>query len=164
MNEIALIGKKIGMTREFYKTGQLVPVTVLKMEKARVIQVIEEDKRGYKAVQLGFGKINESATGNNDYGYFAGGRGSASGWRSAVNRIDYSNDTATASPKGPLSLARYGLAATGNSSFGYFGGGAGVSTVDRIDYSNDTETASPKGPLTNVEYGNTACSPVANGL
>ncbi len=60
MNEIALIGKKIGMTREFYKTGQLVPVTVLKMEKARVIQVIEEDKRGYKAVQLGFGKIKNS--------------------------------------------------------------------------------------------------------
>jgi large subunit ribosomal protein L3 len=60
MNKIALIGKKIGMTREFYKTGQLVPVTVLKMEKARVIQVIEEDKRGYKAVQLGFGKIKNS--------------------------------------------------------------------------------------------------------
>ena len=32
------------MTREFYKTGQLVPVTVLKMEKARVIQVIDEEK------------------------------------------------------------------------------------------------------------------------
>ena len=45
MNEIALIGKKIGMTREFYKTGQSVPVTVLKLEKARVIQVIEESKR-----------------------------------------------------------------------------------------------------------------------
>ena len=44
MNEIALIGKKIGMTREFYKTGQLVPVTVLKMEKARVIQIIDEKK------------------------------------------------------------------------------------------------------------------------
>ena len=25
MTEIALIGKKIGMTREFYKTGQSVP-------------------------------------------------------------------------------------------------------------------------------------------
>jgi large subunit ribosomal protein L3 len=60
MNEIALIGKKIGMTREFYKTGQLVPVTVLKMEKARVIQVIEQEKRGYKAVQLGYGKIKNS--------------------------------------------------------------------------------------------------------
>ena len=60
MNEIGLIGKKIGMTREFYKTGQSVPVTVVKMEKARVIQVIEQDKRGYKAVQLGYGKIKNS--------------------------------------------------------------------------------------------------------
>ena len=46
MRDIALIGKKIGMTREFYKTGQSVPVTVLKMEKARVIQVIDSEKRG----------------------------------------------------------------------------------------------------------------------
>ena len=60
MTEIALLGKKIGMTREFYKTGQSVPVTVVKMEKGRVIQVIEEDKRGYKAIQLGFGKIKTS--------------------------------------------------------------------------------------------------------
>ena len=60
MTEIALVGKKIGMTREFYKTGRLVPVTVIKMEKARVISVIEEDKRGYKAVQLGFGNIKNS--------------------------------------------------------------------------------------------------------
>jgi large subunit ribosomal protein L3 len=71
MNEIALIGKKIGMTREFYKTGQLVPVTVLKMEKARVIQVIEEDKRGYKAVQLGYGKIKSSKLTKAMKGYFA---------------------------------------------------------------------------------------------
>ena len=60
MSEIGLIGKKIGMTREFYKTGQSVPVTVVKVEKARVIQVIEQDKRGYKAVQLGYGKIKNS--------------------------------------------------------------------------------------------------------
>ena len=71
MNEIALIGKKIGMTREFYKTGQLVPVTVLKMEKARVIQVIEEDKRGYKAVQLGYGKIKNSKLTKAMKGFFA---------------------------------------------------------------------------------------------
>ncbi|SMF76159.1 50S ribosomal protein L3 [Candidatus Pelagibacter sp. HIMB1321] len=71
MNEIALIGKKIGMTREFYKTGQLVPVTVLKMEKARVIQVIEQEKRGYKAVQLGYGKIKSSKLTKAMKGYFA---------------------------------------------------------------------------------------------
>ena len=71
MTEIALIGKKIGMTREFYKTGQLVPVTVLKMEKARVIQVIDKEKRGYKAVQLGFGKIKNSKLTKAMKGYFA---------------------------------------------------------------------------------------------
>tara|TARA_B100000676_G_C17866579_1_gene726281 strand:+ start:111 stop:821 length:711 start_codon:yes stop_codon:yes gene_type:complete len=60
MNEIGLIGKKIGMTREFYKTGQSVPVTVLKIEKGRVISVINSEQRGYNAVQLGFGKIKNS--------------------------------------------------------------------------------------------------------
>ena len=71
MSEIALIGKKIGMTREFYKTGQLVPVTVLKMEKARVIHIIDEEKRGYKAIQLGFGKIKNSKLTKAMKGYFA---------------------------------------------------------------------------------------------
>ena len=71
MNKIALIGKKIGMTREFYKTGQLVPVTVLKMEKARVIQVIDTEKRGYKAVQLGYGKIKSSKLSKAMKGYFS---------------------------------------------------------------------------------------------
>ncbi len=71
MSEIALIGKKIGMTREFYKTGQVVPVTVLKVEKARVIQVIEEDKRGYKAVQLGYGKIKNSKLSKSMKGFFS---------------------------------------------------------------------------------------------
>tara|TARA_A100000164_G_C21658787_1_gene653898 strand:+ start:81 stop:791 length:711 start_codon:yes stop_codon:yes gene_type:complete len=71
MKEIGLIGKKIGMTREFYKSGQLVPVTVLKIEKARIIQVIDEEKRGYKAIQLGFGKIKNSKLSKAMKGYFA---------------------------------------------------------------------------------------------
>ena len=71
MNEIALIGKKIGMTREFYKTGQSIPVTVLKLEKARVIHVIEEAKRGYKAVQVGFGSIKTSKISKAMKGYFS---------------------------------------------------------------------------------------------
>jgi len=59
------------MTREFYKTGQSVPVTVLKMETGRVIQVIEQDKRGYKAVQIGFGKIKNNKLTKAMKGYFA---------------------------------------------------------------------------------------------
>ena len=59
------------MTREFYKTGQSVPVTVIKMEKARVIDVIDQEKRGYKAIQLGFGKIKNSKLSKAMKGYFA---------------------------------------------------------------------------------------------
>jgi len=70
MTEISLIGKKIGMTREFYKTGQSVPVTVIKMEKGRVIDIISEEKRGYKAVQIGFGKIKNSKISKAMKGYF----------------------------------------------------------------------------------------------
>ena len=71
MTEIALIGKKIGMSREFYKTGQSIPVTVIKMETGRVIDVINEEKRGYKAVQIGFGKIKNSKLSKAMKGYFA---------------------------------------------------------------------------------------------
>ena len=71
MSEISLLGKKIGMTREFYKTGQSVPVTVLKIQTGRVIQVIEQDKRGYKAVQIGFGKIKNNKLSKAMKGYFA---------------------------------------------------------------------------------------------
>ena len=71
MSEIALIGKKIGMSREFYKTGQSIPVTVLKMETGRIIQVITKEKRGYQAVQIGFGKIKSSKIKKPMKGYFA---------------------------------------------------------------------------------------------
>ncbi len=71
MSEIGLIGKKIGMTREFFKTGQSVPVTVLKVEKGRIVQLIDKDKRGYDAIQLGFGKIKNSKLSKSMKGYFS---------------------------------------------------------------------------------------------
>ena len=71
MSEIALIGKKIGMTREFFKTGQSVPVTVLKVEKGRVIQIIDKEHRGYNAIQVVFGKIKNSKLSKSMKGYFS---------------------------------------------------------------------------------------------
>jgi len=71
MTGIGLIAKKIGMTREFYKTGQSVPVTVLKIEKGRIIDVINESKRGYKAIQVGFGKIKTSKISKSMKGVFS---------------------------------------------------------------------------------------------
>ena len=71
MSEIGLIGKKIGMTREFIKSGQSVPVTVLKVEKGRVVQLIDKQTRGYNAIQLGFGKIKNSKLSKAMKGYFS---------------------------------------------------------------------------------------------
>ena len=68
---IGLIGKKLGMTREFMETGQSVPVTVIKVEKGRVLDVISKEKRGYNAVKIGFFKIKNSKLTKQMKGYFA---------------------------------------------------------------------------------------------
>ena len=68
---IGLIGTKIGMTREFMETGQSVPVTVIKVEKGRVLDIITKDKRGYNAVKVGFFKQKNSKINKQMKGYFA---------------------------------------------------------------------------------------------
>ena len=67
---IGLIGTKIGMTREFMDTGQSVPVTVIKVEKGRVLDIINEDKRGYSAIKVGFFKLKNSKLTKQMKGYF----------------------------------------------------------------------------------------------
>ena len=67
---IGLIGTKIGMTREFIKSGQSVPVTVIKVEKGRVIDVIDKEKRGYSAIKIGFFKIKNSKLTKQMKGFF----------------------------------------------------------------------------------------------
>ena len=59
------------MTREFIKSGQSVPVTVIKIEKGRVLNVILKEKRGYAGVQVGFGKIKNSKLTKQMKGFFA---------------------------------------------------------------------------------------------
>ena len=68
---IGLIGTKIGMTREFLESGQSVPVTVIKVEKGRVLDVISKEKRGYNAVKVGFFKLKNSKLTKQMKGYFA---------------------------------------------------------------------------------------------
>ena len=68
---IGLIGKKIGMTREFIEPGISIPVTVLFVEKGRIIDVITKDKRGYDAIRVGFGKIKSSKLTKQMKGFFA---------------------------------------------------------------------------------------------
>ncbi len=48
-----LIGKKIGMTRVIQEDGSMIPVTVISVPDATVVQVKTTDKDGYDAVILG---------------------------------------------------------------------------------------------------------------
>ena len=67
---IGLIGTKLGMTREFIKSGQSIPVTVIKVEKGRVIDVITKDKRGYSAVKVGYFNLKNSKLTKQMKGFF----------------------------------------------------------------------------------------------
>ena len=67
---IGLLGTKIGMTREFLSSGQSIPVTVIKIEKGRVIDLIEKEKRGYTAIKVGFFKIKNSKLTKQMKGFF----------------------------------------------------------------------------------------------
>ena len=70
MSELSLIGTKMGMSREFLKTGQSIPVTIIKTFTGRIIQIIDKEKRGYNAVQVGFGNIKNSKLKKSQKGYF----------------------------------------------------------------------------------------------
>ena len=50
----------MGMTREFFNSGISIPVTVIKIEKGRVIDIYTKEKNGYSAVKLGFIKQKTS--------------------------------------------------------------------------------------------------------
>jgi hypothetical protein len=87
-----------------------------------------------------------SATGNSNYGWFGGGRTPTT--VSTVDRIDFSNDSVTASVRGPLTSSRYTTGATSGvlnirrqkaGNYGWIGGNqyyappfTSVTTVDRI--------------------------------
>ena len=67
---IGLIGTKLGMSREFIQSGQSVPVTVIKIETGRVIDIIEKSKRGYSAVKIGYFKTKNSKLTKQMKGFF----------------------------------------------------------------------------------------------
>jgi len=67
---LGLLGTKVGMTREFLTNGQSVPVTVIRVEKGRVLDVITKETRGYSAVKVGFFSIKNSKLTSQMKGYF----------------------------------------------------------------------------------------------
>jgi len=66
-----LIAKKLGMTRIFKEDGTHVPVTVLHLDNVQVVATRTQDKDGYTAVQLGWGKAKVKNVSKPNKGHYA---------------------------------------------------------------------------------------------
>jgi large subunit ribosomal protein L3 len=66
-----LLAKKLGMTRIFHEDGTHVPVTVLHLDGLQVVSQRTEEKDGYTAVQLGWGKAKVKNVTQPNRGHFA---------------------------------------------------------------------------------------------
>src|SRR5262249_62253772 len=51
---LGLLGLKVGMTQVYDDQGKIAPVTVIQVGPCRVLQVRDQERDGYDAVQLGF--------------------------------------------------------------------------------------------------------------
>lgn len=54
-----ILGKKISLSRVFDNKGNVVPVTLIEAGPCFVVQIKREEKDGYTAVQIGFGKAKK---------------------------------------------------------------------------------------------------------
>ena len=58
---IGLLGNKIGMTQIFDESGNIIPVTILKVGPCVITQVKTIEKDGYNAIQVGYGNVPSKA-------------------------------------------------------------------------------------------------------
>jgi len=58
---VGLLGNKIGMTQIFDESGNIIPVTILKVGPCVITQVKTIEKDGYDAIQVGYGYISSKA-------------------------------------------------------------------------------------------------------
>jgi large subunit ribosomal protein L3 len=66
----AIVGEKVGMTQVWDDQNRVVPVTVLKVTPARVVQVKRPDTDGYSAVQVTYGSKKVRSLTKPEIGHF----------------------------------------------------------------------------------------------
>ncbi len=66
-----LIAKKLGMTRMFKDDGTHVPVTVLHLDDVQVVDVRTQERDGYTALQLGWGRAKVKNVTQPNKGHYA---------------------------------------------------------------------------------------------
>ena len=66
-----IVGEKIGMTQVWDDANRVIPVTVLKVEPARVVQVKTLERDGYAALQVTYGHKDARKLNRPEAGHFA---------------------------------------------------------------------------------------------
>ena len=66
---IGLLGHKIGMTQIFDESGNIIPVTVLKVGPCIVTQVKTKLKDGYDSIQIGYGNVSSKTLTQSELGH-----------------------------------------------------------------------------------------------
>lgn len=87
MAQKAIVGEKVGMTQVWGEDNKIVPVTVLKVEPARIVQVKTTERDGYTAVQVTYGNKDSKKLNQPQAGHFAKA-GVAPGKRLVELRLD----------------------------------------------------------------------------
>jgi large subunit ribosomal protein L3 len=83
----AIVGEKVGMTQVWDDQNRVIPVTVLKVAPARVVQVKTTDRDGYTALQVTYGVKDAKKLTKPEAGHFAKA-GVAPGVRLVELRLD----------------------------------------------------------------------------
>ena len=71
MAKKAIVGEKVGMTQVWADDNRIVPVTVLRVEPARIVQVKTSESDGYSAVQVTYGHKEPKKLTKPEAGHFA---------------------------------------------------------------------------------------------
>ena len=71
MTQKVIMGKKVGMTQIFAEDGKIIPVTVVETAPSVIVQIKDEARDGYKAIQLGFDVKKENQINKPEKGHFA---------------------------------------------------------------------------------------------
>jgi len=66
---IGLLGNKIGMTQIFDESGNIIPVTILKVGPCIITQIKTEIKDGYNAIQVGYSNTSNKSLTQSELGH-----------------------------------------------------------------------------------------------
>ena len=117
----------------------------------------------FSAAGGGFTYLAPTDSPNNTAGWVTSGIQS-----SAIQRITFATDTASASTRGAQAIYVYYSTGLSTASYGWVTGGAnpgttGFSNTQRITYATDTSTTSTRGPLAQAPYRAAAAGTTTSG-